>query len=118
MLKHIKYLKYVLRHKWYVFIECINLGIPLRGFMHDMSKFFPSEWFPYANFFYGKSRPVQKGFEIKNTHDAAEEAFDTAWLKHIHHNPHHWQYWILRQDDGGTKEIQMSYNYVLEMVAD
>jgi hypothetical protein len=28
---HFKYLRYILRHKWYVFVECCRLGIPWRG---------------------------------------------------------------------------------------
>jgi hypothetical protein len=51
--KFFKYLKYVIRHKWYVFLECCNLGIPFRGIFHDLSKFLPDEFFPYMNHFYG-----------------------------------------------------------------
>jgi len=110
-MKHLRYLSYVLRHRWYVFIECLKLGIIWRGLTHDLSKFLPSEWFPYANFFYdvapdGGNRP---GYE---------EAFDLAWLKHSHRNKHHWQYWRLREDDGGTKLIPMPLKYVKEMLAD
>ncbi len=25
--------------------------------------------------------------------------FNTAWLKHIHRNPHHWQHWVLFEDN-------------------
>jgi len=30
------YLRYILRHKWYVFLECHRLGIPWLGIIHDM----------------------------------------------------------------------------------
>jgi hypothetical protein len=53
MSKHLKYLKYVLTHKWYVLLKCIELGIPWRGIVHDLSKFLPSEWSPYVEYFYG-----------------------------------------------------------------
>lgn len=28
MKTHLRYLWYVLRHKWFVFVECVRLGIP------------------------------------------------------------------------------------------
>ena len=86
--KHFKYLSYVLRHKWYVLIECCRLGIPWRGLVHDISKFLPSEWYPYVEKFYGKN-PSSTSVKCK---------FDKAWLRHQHCNPHHWQYWLLQCD--------------------
>ena len=52
MRAHWSYLKYVLRHKWYVLIECVRLGIIWQGLWHDWHKFLPSEWFPYARYFH------------------------------------------------------------------
>jgi hypothetical protein len=37
---------------------------------------------------------------------------------HQHRNLHHWQAWVLRQDDGGTKPMPMPEGYAREMVAD
>jgi len=111
--RHWKYLSYVLRHKWYVFLECIKLGAWMGGILHDMSKFSPDEWSAYSKFFYTKN-----GFA--NDKETPEEklAFDTAWLKHIHRNPHHWQYWVLREDSGVKKALQVPKQYVYEMVSD
>ncbi len=100
-----KYFKYVIRHKWYVFLECCKVGIPFRGFIHDLSKFLPGEFIPYARYFYGKYIDIERDF-------------DKAWLFHIHRNPHHWQYWVLREDDGPTKLISMPTKFLLEMLAD
>ena len=47
-----------------------------------------------------------------------ENEFNYAWLHHIHNNPHHWQYWILREDDGDTIPLEMPYNYIIEMILD
>jgi hypothetical protein len=49
-----KYFKYVVKHKWYVFVACCKQGIIWRGIIHDMSKFLPSEFIPYARFFHGE----------------------------------------------------------------
>ena len=104
MNKHLRYLKYVLKHKWYVFVWCRRYGIPLAGIVHDLSKFSPKEWSPYVNYFYGDSKD-QRGF-------------DAAWNHHQKANPHHWQYWVLREDSGGLKLLDMPERYRLEMLAD
>ena len=99
-----QYLKYVCIHKWYVFVECKKLGIWWRGVTHDLSKFLPSEFFPYMNYFYGNRKD--------------KKAFDYAWLLHQKRNKHHWQYWILVNDEDPIKVLQMDLNSVKEMLAD
>jgi|SRR6185369_9173208 len=126
--KHFQYLRYLVLHKWFVLVAGLKIGAPVwRLVTHDLSKFRPSEWLPYLNRFYGGPYPEFSGFSpaIKFDFDcwsASEEgvaeAFDIAWLKHQHRNPHHWQHWILREDNGDIKEMMMPYSYVLEMVAD
>ena len=113
-MKHLKYASYVLRHKWYVFVECCKIGRYWRGIMHDMSKFCPTEWLPYAEYFYGEKPTKSHGFH----NPGLNLAFDIAWLKHIHRNPHHWQFWVLQQDDGETIPLEMPIKYVEEMVCD
>ena len=107
MRSHLLYLRYVARHKWFVFRECCKLGIPLAGIIHDWSKFTPSEWFPYVRFFYGPSGT-----------GTGDEAFDFAWLLHQKRNPHHWQWWCLPEDSGGLKVLPMPDRYRREMLAD
>jgi hypothetical protein len=54
MTSHLKYLHYVLRHKWYVLRAGLATGAPLwRLVIHDWSKFSPAEWSPYVRMFYG-----------------------------------------------------------------
>lgn len=110
MLRNWSYLKYILRHKWFVFVAGRKLGCSFwRLFWHDFSKFRPSEWLPYARTFYapdGSKRYVET------------PSFDKAWLLHIHRNPHHWQYWILRHDDGRETKIDIPRKFLREMVAD
>lgn len=115
-MKHLKYLCYVLRHKWYVFIECCKLGIPVRGLVHDLSKFRPSEWFPYANYFHKPKQRDETGYY--KPYDTGDKAFDYAWLLHQKRNKHHWQWWILPNDDGGVEILPMPDEYRKEMLAD
>lgn len=56
-MKHLWYLRYIILHKWYVLLAGIHYKAPLwRLLIHDWSKFLPSEWLPYASYFYGLPR--------------------------------------------------------------
>jgi len=110
MTKYFKYLRYVLRHKWFVFIECCKVGIPLRGFLHDMSKFLPSEFIPYARHFYGK--------DPRKRDKTGNPKFALAWLMHQKRNNHHWQFWLLIEDGGDTIVFEMPLKYRKEMLCD
>lgn len=76
---------------------------------HDMSKNDKEEYDAYDRYFYGN------GVSNKTM-----ENFDKAWLHHIHNNPHHWQYWVLHNDEEetGTYAIEMPKEYVIEMICD
>ncbi len=151
-MKHLHYLRYILRHKLFVLIACVaeadRLGVgsrPLfaaqllwRGLTHDLSKLRPSEWFPYVENFYGEpldewspcvenfygepldewivcdGEPVQRTVEQWERQDA----FDAAWLFHQHRNRHHWQHWILHNDDGSTRLLPMPELDMLELLCD
>ena len=107
-------------------IECFKVGLIWRGIMHDMSKFRPSEFIPYARYFYGNYESIHNYHgDVRNRFlssgcykEKIEADFDLAWLKHIHRNPHHWQHWLLQLDDGGLKKLEMQSNYVDEMISD
>lgn len=119
MNKYLKYLKYVIKHKFYVGYFCFQEGLYIRGIFHDMHKF---RWFPfkaYANYFYGDKKvegnsPTGYSKPIK-THDTD---FDKAWLFHQKTQKHHWQFWILQEDDGNIKHIPMDEQYWKEMIVD
>ena len=95
---------------------CINLPELIKDYdadmlgefidSHDVSKWEDEEYFAYCEYFYGEKTP-----EVK-------DEFDRAWLHHQHRNPHHWQHWLLKQDDGTNKAIEMPYLDVIEMVCD
>ena len=76
---------------------------------HDGSKYIEEEYAPYDAYFYGRERTP----EIKKN-------FDYAWLHHIHNNKHHWQYWVLINDDPNEGEIVMDMpkEYIIEMICD
>lgn len=86
MMRHWKYLKYVLRHKWFVFIECLKLGVPIWiAIAHDWDKFLPGMWMSYARTFYAPDGTSQYENSVY---------FAEAWMRHQHRNKHHWQHWL------------------------
>jgi hypothetical protein len=120
MNKHIECWKYILKHKYFVLVCGLKLKVPLwRLIIHDWSKFLPSEWIPYANYFYaeGGSDNHANSNGVHNPADGSYR-FNVAWLKHQHRQPHHWQYWLLREDDGDLIPLPMPEVFVREMVAD
>lgn len=76
---------------------------------HDASKTDYTEYTAYDNYFYSREKTPQ-----------VIEEFNLAWLHHIHHNPHHWQYWVLINDDPGEgmKILDMPDIYIVEMICD
>ena len=124
MTKHMKYLRYVLLHKWYVFIECCKLGIPWRGLKHDWTKFLPSEWFPYVDNFHGDKvgtgefRTLGDGSkeEVMEPTEKIKSAFDRAWNHHQKRNSHYWQYWLLTYDKPRMEETMRALGYDFEIM--
>jgi len=117
-MKHLKYLNYIIRHKWYVMIECFRMGLYWRGLVHDVSKFFPSEWIPYTNYFNGNFQKGKNSTGYYKPTDTGDSAFDFAWLLHQKHNRHHWQWWVLPEDSGGIKVLEMQEPFLTEMICD
>jgi hypothetical protein len=121
MRAHIAYLKYVIRHKWFVFQACLIWGVPLwQAIIHDWTKFTPAEWSPYVHSFYN-SDGSKKNPKTQNTTLEVwklGDAFREAWNSHQKRNPHHWQYWVLINDEDGINPLEMPERYVLEMLAD
>lgn len=78
-------------------------------FRHDASKTEPDEYEAYDIWFYGGNRSYQ-----------AKEDFNRAWLTHIHRNPHHWQHWVLINDEPKEGEVilDMPHNFIVEMICD
>jgi hypothetical protein len=73
---------------------------------HDVSKYLKDEYDAYDTYFYGKKT------------EKVKTEFNYAWLHHIHNNPHHWQYWVLVNDEDGTHALEMPREYVIEMICD
>lgn len=88
-------------------VDDYNTQVAIRS--HDDSKSNADEYVAYDAYFYGGN----KSFKVVSD-------FKRAWLTHIHRNPHHWQYWILRNDDPneGVIIFEIPYYIAIEMICD
>ena len=102
------HLKTVLKHKWIVFKLSIKAGIPIRGLLHDMSKFSPVEFWESVKFYQGgKKSPLAVSREVLG--------YSKAWLHHKGRNKHHLEYWY---DEDLKKQPIIPFKYCLEMICD
>ena len=114
---HLGYLRYVLRHKWFVARAGWHLDVPTwRLIVHDVSKFSPAEWNPYRRrFFSGRAGVLDKRQD--------PDDFHRAWTHHWHANTHHWEHWLRVADGAGPgvlylEAMPMPDVCIREMVAD
>lgn len=114
MRKYLHYFKYLFRHKWFVFLACCRYGLYWQGLVHDWSKFLPDELIPYANYFYGGDTRKDRFYSPEQ----GSYSFNVAWMKHQHRNPHHWQHWVLQNDDGTKFALEMPEKFAKEMICD
>jgi hypothetical protein len=113
---YLRYLLYVLRHKWWVLLYSRRVGADFwLCLMHDLSKFSRAEFGPYARWFCGAHGVLDNSEIGCEIHDALHEDFRRAWSHHKSCNMHHPEYW---QDDAFGYAIPMPERYVREMIAD
>ena len=110
MMQYWSHFKYTIIHKYFVFLECCKRGIVWRGIMHDMSKFSPSEFGAYANYFFNPDGTRKTNPETGDSNQV--EAFKRAWCYHAHYNDHHPSYWISIPHNSQTSLVG-SNNYVV-----
>jgi hypothetical protein len=103
---HIDYASYLIPHKYFVGKAMRDENLPWgQTLAHDLSKFTPSEWPQYVEYFNGPTG-------IKGTHDPETYLkWRAAVQHHYDNNKHHW-----RANHLEPKDVPMQYK--LEAVAD
>ena len=104
----IKHFKLITHHKWLVFKLCCKIGEPWRGFMHDWSKYSPTEFFESVKYYQGTHSPTVECKRING--------YSNAWLHHKGRNKHHAEYWF--DEAAPQKNAIMPYKYAAEMIGD
>ena len=106
-----KHFSTITKHRHAVIRHCFKVGIPLRGLLHDLSKYSPSEFIVGAKFYTGNRSP--------NEGERAEYGYSSAWLHHKGRNRHHFEYWT--DYNPATKRVEpvkMPIIFVKEMFCD
>ncbi len=100
--------KLITKHRWLVFKLCTRVGLPWRGFIHDLSKYSPTEFWESAKYYVGNRSPIQVARE--------ERKYSAAWLHHKGRNKHHEEYWY--DFNAPVKAPVIPYKYAIEMLCD
>ena len=103
-----KHFGLITHHKWVVFKLCCKVGEPWRGFMHDFSKYSPTEFNESIKYYVGTHSPI---IEAKK-----DKGYSDAWLHHKGRNKHHPEYWVDNTAPDSTPIIP--YKYAVEMICD
>ena len=120
MKRYAAYLLYVIRHKWFVFLGCRQMRVPLWiAIVHDWTKFLPREFFPYAHNFFNAdgSRRIVRDASGAYDPNSQADAFKCAWVYHQKLR-HHWQAWVSIGDNGNLDTVPMPEVFIREMIAD
>lgn len=106
--------KTICKHKYYVGKYCFMAGIPIRGILHDMSKFSPTEFIESVKYYQGTRSPIE----------ACKEAngYSKAWLHHKGRNSHHYEYYqdnfdsLASSDFKGEHHLKMPFKDACELI--
>lgn len=127
-----KYLKYVLRHKYFVFKSGLKYSVPIWNLiLHDYDKFGWKMFKAYANYFNNfknlmteeRARHLQDNIlhidmSREYTQEKCKLAYNQTWNRHQKINRHHWQAHVRKDDDGTEEAMEMDEIDWREMCAD
>ena len=83
----------------------------MRGLLHDLSKYSPSEFFVGAKFYTGKRSP--------NEGERNAYGYSLAWMHHKGRNRHHFEYWTdYNPETKRIEAVRMPLVFVKEMFCD
>ena len=103
------HLRTVRTHRKWVRHYCVALDMPIRGILHDLSKYSPVEFWEGVKYWQGNRSPIDACKEING--------YSMAWFHHRGRNKHHYEYWCDNFDRGCTANL-MPKKYFMELVAD
>lgn len=107
----IRHFRTITKHRHAVIKHCFKAGIPLRGLLHDLSKYSPTEFIPGARFWQGTRSP--------NEAEREKFGYSAAWLHHKGRNKHHFEYWTdYNPTERRVMPVKMPRKYVAEMFCD
>lgn len=101
----------ITKHRHMVIRHCFKAGIPIRGLLHDLSKYSPTEFIPGAKYYTGIKSP--------NEGERDEYGYSRAWLHHKGRNRHHFEYWNdYNKIEKRVIPVKMPLKFAVEMFCD
>lgn len=101
----------ITKHRHMVIRHCFKAGIPIRGLLHDLSKYSPTEFIPGAKYYTGTKSP--------NEGERDEYGYSRAWLHHKGRNRHHFEYWNdYNKIEKRVMPVKMPLKFAVEMFCD
>lgn len=102
----------ITKHRHLVIKHAFKAGIPLRGLLHDLSKYSPTEFSKGAKYYMG-------GIKSPNEGERAAYGYSLAWMHHKGRNKHHFEYWTdYNPNTKRLEAVKMPLVYVKEMLCD
>lgn len=106
-----RHLATITKHRHKVAAHCFRAGIPLRGLLHDLSKYSPTEFFAGVRFYQGTRSP--------NEGEREKNGYSLAWMHHKGRNRHHFEYWTdYNITNHRVEAVKMPLKFVVEMLCD
>lgn len=96
------------KHRFEVFKLSVLAGIPIRGLLHDLSKYGITEFRQSIKYYTGYRSPI--------TGEKIDKGYSLAYIHHTNHNKHHPEYWFDIHFE--RKAPMMPYKYAAEMICD
>src|SRR5574344_2225600 len=109
MLKFVKHIHTVNKHRFKVFILCSKAGFPWLGLTHDLSKYSPTELKESIKYYTdGTASPIINA--------KREKGYRNAWLHHKGLNKDYSEYWF--DYAAPLKAPIIPFKYCVEMICD
>lgn len=111
MSNYFGHFKTITKHRHKVMENCFKAGIPVRGLLHDLSKYSPSEFIPGGKYY--------QGFRSPNESEREDKGYSSAWIHHKGINKHHFEHWTdYNPVEKKLMPVPMPEKYVVEMFCD
>ena len=109
MNKFLGHLHTINKHRFLVFKLSIKAGIPIRGLMHDLSKYSLVEFTEGVKYYTDGMKSTISTCKKLN-------GYSNSWLHHKGRNKHHFEYWY--DFNAPIKASIIPYKYFVELICD
>jgi hypothetical protein len=120
-MKYIRFIVFLMKHKYYVMLDCFKYGIPFRGLIHDLSKFLPWEMIPYVETCFVSGNQINYGLS-KSGYMDIKYSDNPAYFKAVAHhkrvNKHHPEHWLFIDKNSKIFAMPMDRDSIFEMISD